>query len=74
MHVRNFITVEFLLFIKSQFATSAQSVVPFRISREGCEWSDRHKKGDGEVFLYVQLELKKTRIFTCPTDKKKLNN
>jgi len=66
MHVPNFINVEFLLFIKSQFATNAQSVAHFRRSREGCEWFDRHKKGDGEVSLHFQLRLNTLGILRVP--------
>jgi hypothetical protein len=66
MHVPTFIAVEFLLFTKSRSATNAQSVTTFRRSREGCEWFDRHKKGNGEVSLHFQLKLNTLGFLRVP--------
>jgi hypothetical protein len=73
IHVPTPITVEFLLFIKSQFTTVAHSILPlnqcshghvclltvasFQKSRGGCEWLHRRKQCVDEVSLHLQLEL-----------------
>ena len=84
VHVSNLITVEFLLFIKSQFHNKcskilhlnqctyghvwSRTVAPFQWSRHGCEWFDRHKKCVGKVFPHFQLALNTTGCLSVPTD------
>jgi hypothetical protein len=73
VHLSNLITVRFLLFVKPQFRTDAQTVLHliqcthgyvwswtvahFRRSWGGCEWFDRRLKCFREVSLCFQLQL-----------------
>ena len=75
-------TVEFLLFIKSQFTTNAQNglhlnpctrghltAAPFQSSRSSCQWFDWNQKCVDEVSLHFQLEVKALGIISVPTYK-----
>jgi hypothetical protein len=88
IYVKNLMSVEFLLFIKTQFTTNAQSIfyltqcthgqvwswtVPRILwSREGCKCFDRHHHRFGEVSFHFKLELN-TLGFLIP-DRKKLSD
>jgi len=85
VQVPNLITVVFLLFLKSQFATNAQNIVLLNQwmyghiwertvallcrSRGCCLWFSWHTKGIVEVSLHVHLELNTLGFWNVTTDK-----
>ena len=84
-HVPNWISVEFTLYIKSQFTTDAQNVSHLNQCTHGhvwsCtvallqkaggggEWFDTHEKCVGEVSLHFQLELNTLEVLNVVRDK-----
>jgi len=81
------VSVQFLLFIKSQFTTDAQNILDLNQCTPGhvcswttrrfqrswgvCEWCDRHKKCVAAVAAHFQLELNTLACLSDPTDKNK---
>jgi hypothetical protein len=84
LHVPNLTIFVILLFLKSQFTTSAQNIVLLNRCMHGHIWECtvallcRYRgyclwftKGSGEVSLHLQLKLNALGFWSVPTDKKK---
>jgi len=81
------ITVQLLLFIKSQFTTDSQNILDLNQCTPGhvcswatrrfqrswgvCKWFDRHKKCVATVSAHFQLQLNTLGFLSDPTDKNK---